>query len=97
MGSALGARRPCRGTAGYRAPDFPTGLLALCSPANLVLAVLVAAGWLALIGWTGTGSAGWQARLCADLELQPRSCSAVRTTHDAGRVGPFAESGRLSS
>lgn len=47
------------------------------TPANLALCAVVALGWLALIGWTGAGQTGWQARLCADLDGQPRAC-AVR-------------------
>lgn len=48
-----------------------------CTPANLALCAVVALGWFALIGWTGAGEKGWQARLCADLDLQPRACAVL--------------------
>jgi hypothetical protein len=47
------------------------------TPANLALCLVVALAWLALIGWTGAGQTGWQARLCADLDLQPRACAML--------------------
>ncbi|MFY9290902.1 MAG: hypothetical protein WAP03_09445 [Methylorubrum rhodinum] len=47
------------------------------TPANLALCLVVALAWLALIGWTGAGQTGWQARLCADLDLQPRACALL--------------------
>lgn len=68
------------------------GMLALrvvrdvCTPANLALCAVVALGWLALIGWTGAGATGWQARLCADLDLQPRACAVLPGAAD--RAGP---------
>lgn len=49
----------------------------ICTPANLALCAVVALGWLALIGWTGAGQTGWQARLCADLDGQPRACAVL--------------------
>ncbi|WP_331285237.1 MULTISPECIES: hypothetical protein [Methylobacteriaceae] len=61
-------------------------LRAVCTPANLLLCAVVAFGWFALIGWTGAGPDGFQARLCADLDLQPRACAAVQSMSDAGRA-----------
>lgn len=61
-------------------------LRTVCTPANLLLCAVVAIGWFALIGWTGAGPDGWQARLCADLDLQPRACSAVRFIDEADRT-----------
>ncbi|GAB6845011.1 hypothetical protein HNR00_004409 [Methylorubrum rhodinum] len=49
----------------------------ICTPANLALCLVVALAWLALVGWTGAGQTGWQARLCADLDLQPRACALL--------------------
>lgn len=61
-------------------------LRAVCTPANLLLCAVVAFGWFALIGWTGAGPDGFQARLCADLDLQPRACAAVQSVSEAGRA-----------
>ncbi len=47
-------------------------------PANLLPALLILLGWLAFIGWTGAGADGWQARVCADLAVQARSCGMVQ-------------------
>ncbi|KQP10587.1 hypothetical protein ASF28_05580 [Methylobacterium sp. Leaf99] len=52
---------------------------AVCTPGNLVLVGTLAFGWLALIGWTGAGPDSWQARVCADLDLQPRACAVVQS------------------
>ncbi len=49
----------------------------ICTPANLALCLVVALAWLALVGWTGAGETGWQARLCADLDGQPRACAVL--------------------
>lgn len=55
----------------------------VCTPGNLVLAGTLAFGWLALIGWTGAGPESWQARVCADLDLQPRACALVQSSRAA--------------
>ncbi|MDR7036595.1 MULTISPECIES: hypothetical protein [Methylobacterium] len=52
-------------------------LRAASSPANLLLVAILLVGWLALIGWTGAGPRGWQARLCAGLAAQSQSCGAL--------------------
>ncbi|PXW60426.1 hypothetical protein BY998_10929 [Methylobacterium sp. B4] len=89
-----------QGSAGFLSPSFdhamesdgrdalsPMRLVrAVCTPANLLLCAVVAFGWFALIGWTGAGPDGFQARLCADLDLQPRACAAVQSMSDAGRA-----------
>ncbi|MCJ2080367.1 hypothetical protein [Methylobacterium sp. J-090] len=63
-------------------PQFARRVLAtaraVCTPGNLVLAGTLAFGWLALIGWTGAGPESWQARVCADLDRQPRACAVVQ-------------------
>jgi hypothetical protein len=55
-------------------------------PSNLLLGGVLLAGWLVLVGWTGAGPEGWQARLCADLDLQPRACGAIQLADEAGRA-----------
>ncbi len=65
------------------------------APANLALVAVLLLGWLALVGWTGAGPAGWQARLCAGLDLQPRACGAVRLTDEAAASRP-TDAGRAS-
>jgi hypothetical protein len=76
------------GSGGRHVPTSLTMVLSVLTPANLLLGGVLLAGWLVLVGWTGAGPEGWQARLCADLDLQPRSCSAIRITDDAGRGQP---------
>lgn len=71
-------------------------LRAVCTPANLLVCAVVAFGWFALIGWTGAGPDGWQARLCADLDLQPRACAAVRLSVDADRTASLGTVGTSS-
>lgn len=58
-------------------------LRAICTPANLAALGVLAFGWFALIGWTGAGPDSWQARVCADLDLQPRACAVVQSAGDA--------------
>ncbi|GJD54957.1 hypothetical protein [Methylobacterium dankookense] len=60
---------------------------AVCTPANLLLGCALVLGWLALIAWTGAGPGGWQARLCADLDAQPRACAAVQASRTDDRPG----------
>lgn len=60
-------------------------LRALCTPTNLILGSVLLFGWIALIAWTGSGTRGWQARLCADLDAQPRACAAVQAARSDGR------------
>ncbi|GJE73358.1 hypothetical protein [Methylorubrum podarium] len=69
---------------------------AVCTPANLLVCAVVALGWFALIGWTGAGPDGWQARLCADLDLQPRACASVRLTGEADRTASIGFVGSSS-
>ncbi|BAU89113.1 hypothetical protein MPPM_0508 [Methylorubrum populi] len=71
-------------------------LRAACTPANLLVCAVVAFGWFALIGWTGAGPDGWQARLCADLDLQPRACAAVQLTGEAGHTASASVVGTAS-
>lgn len=70
---------------------------AVCTPANLLLAGLMVFGWVALVGWTGAGPNGWQARICTGLDLLPRSCQALQLTDDGGRPDPLATLGRSAS
>jgi len=64
------------------------GLRACVTPANLAMVAVVTVGWLALLGWSGAGPDGWQARLCGGLEMQPQACSAVRHRKDESRIVP---------
>lgn len=68
-------------------------LRALCTPTNLILGSVLLLGWIALIAWTGSGTRGWQARLCADLDAQPRACAAVQAARSDGQR---AETGAAS-
>lgn len=72
----------------YDDVDAPRGGAALrilasirsaCRMSNLLPGLLILVGWLAFIGWTGAGSDGWQARVCADLGGQARSCGAIQS------------------
>ncbi|GJD32556.1 hypothetical protein PMNALOAF_3832 [Methylobacterium adhaesivum] len=56
---------------------------AICTPTNLAALGVLAFGWFALVGWTGAGPDSWQARICADLDLQPRACAVIRSAGDA--------------
>ncbi|KAA0121442.1 hypothetical protein CIW48_23880 [Methylobacterium sp. P1-11] len=71
-----------------------SGVLALvravCTPANLTFGAVLALAWLALIGWTGAGPDGWQARICADLHQGPQSCAIASLGKDQSRVAPVA-------
>jgi hypothetical protein len=60
-------------------------VLSVLTPANLLLGGVLLAGWLVLVGWTGAGPEGWQARLCADLDLQPRACGTAQLADEAVR------------
>jgi hypothetical protein len=99
MGSSHRVRFGAVDASGFLPPEDAAGgfvprsldLLRLAlRPSNLLLGGVLLAGWLVLVGWTGAGPEGWQARLCADLDLQPRSCSAIRITDDAGRGQPVS-------
>ena len=82
---AAGFRFPGDAAGGsvQRSPDLIRSAL---RPSNLLLGGVLLVGWLVLVGWTGAGPDGWQARLCADLDRQPRACGAIRITDDAGRA-----------
>ncbi|GJE53538.1 hypothetical protein EKPJFOCH_0002 [Methylobacterium thuringiense] len=58
------------------------------TPSNLLLALAVIAGWLALVSWTGVGPDGWQARSCADLDLGRTACNAARLSKNQDRLVP---------
>ncbi|MER2268972.1 hypothetical protein [Methylobacterium oxalidis] len=64
---------------------IPEPLRAALSPMALLPVGLLLLGWLALVGWTGAGPAGWQARVCAGLDLPPRSCGTVQPADEAAR------------
>lgn len=49
-----------------------------CRPSNFLPGLLILVGWLVFVGWTGSGLEGWQARVCADLAMQVRSCGMVQ-------------------
>ena len=69
------------------------GLRAVASPTDALVACVLILGWAALLAWTGSGPRGWQARLCADLDAQPRACAAVQAQHSGG---PTLASGAAS-
>ena len=71
-------------------------LRAVATPANLALAAILGLGWVALIGWTGAGPAGWQARSCAGLDLRPAACQGVPAAKDASRLVPHADVASLA-
>lgn len=73
---------PNRIDAGF-GPRIVAALREALAPANLALGAVLLLGWFALVSWTGAGPAGWQARLCAGLDLQPRACGAVQGTDEA--------------
>ena len=72
-------------------------LRAVATPANLALAAILGLGWVALIGWTGAGPAGWQARSCAGLDLRPAACAGVSTAKDASRIVPHVAAASLTT
>lgn len=49
---------------------------AFCAPEHLLLGAVFVLGWAALIAWTGNGTVGWQARLCADADATLAACRA---------------------
>ena len=70
--------------------DFPfqalmRKALALIAPEHLLLGTVLVLGWAALIAWTGNGSVGWQARLCAHPDAAIAACRVVAPSVD-GRV-----------
>ncbi|GJD76095.1 hypothetical protein [Methylobacterium goesingense] len=70
--------------------DFPFRALvaktrALVAPDHLLLGAVLVLGWAALIAWTGNGSVGWQARLCADADAATAACRVVAPASD-GKV-----------
>ena len=71
-------------------------LRAVATPANHALAAILGFGWVALIGWTGAGPAGWQARSCAGLDLRPAACQGVPTAKDASRIVPHGLAASLA-
>lgn len=84
-------------------PNHPAGseprlvavLREALAPANLVLGAVLLLGWFALVSWTGAGPAGWQARLCSGLDLQPRACGAVPVADEVAALR-HGETGRAS-
>ncbi|MCJ2043705.1 hypothetical protein MKK58_04025 [Methylobacterium sp. J-078] len=58
---------------------------ALFAPDHLLLGAVLVLGWAALIAWTGNGSVGWQARLCADADAAIAACRVVAPASD-GKV-----------
>ncbi|WP_245930681.1 hypothetical protein [Methylobacterium radiodurans] len=86
---------PSRRTEAVSEPRLVAVLREALAPANLALGAVLLLGWFALVSWTGAGPAGWQARLCAGLDLQPRACGAVQVTDEAA-VLRSAEPGRAS-
>jgi hypothetical protein len=77
---------------GWDARRVITSIRSVWRPSTLLPGLLILFGWLAFLGWTGAGSDGWQARVCADhaeqsWSWQPRSCG---TTHSDGVDGRSA-------
>ena len=68
---------------GWDAGRVLASIRSACGPSTLVTGLLILVGWLAFLGWTGAGSDGWQARVCAEQSWswQARSCG---TTHPEG-------------
>jgi hypothetical protein len=58
---------------------------ALVAPDHLLLGAVLVLGWAALIAWTGNGSVGWQARLCAHADAAIAACRVVVPAPD-GKV-----------
>ena len=67
---------------------------AFCTPGNLTFGAVLVLAWLALIGWTGAGPEGWQARICADLHQGPQSCAVAGPAKDQSRIVPVAVAAR---
>ncbi|MCC0809451.1 hypothetical protein FPV16_25175 [Methylobacterium sp. W2] len=67
---------------GWDAARVLASIRSACGPSTLVPGLLILVGWLAFLGWTGAGSDGWQARVCADhakqsWSWQARSCGTI--------------------
>ncbi len=86
---------PSRRTDAGPEPRVVAVLREVLAPANLAIGAVLLLSWFALVSWTGAGPAGWQARLCAGLDLQPRACGAVQVTDETGALRA-AEAGRAS-
>lgn len=86
---------PSRRTDAGPEPRVVAVLREVLAPANLAIGAVLLLGWFALVSWTGAGPAGWQARLCAGLDLQPRACGAVQVTDETAALRA-AEAGRAS-
>ncbi|MBD8903157.1 hypothetical protein [Methylobacterium bullatum] len=68
---------------GWDAGRVLASIRSACGPSTLLPGLLILVGWLAFLGWTGAGSDGWQARVCADhaeqsWSWQARSCGMTQ-------------------
>ncbi|MFK5600391.1 hypothetical protein ACFZ8E_25875 [Methylobacterium sp. HMF5984] len=71
-------------------------LRAVATPANLALVGILGFAWVALIGWTGAGPDGWQARSCAGLAVRPAACQGIPPAKDASRIVPHVSAASLA-